>query len=232
MTESIFNEQSPVDQPVVPASQQEAPQPPADDSLLKAILNEQGVQKYQSVTDALKALQSSQEHIKRIEQENAQLRDLAVKARAAENIAATLKPTDPSPAPDPLAGKDLESVVERVLNLKESQKQAVDNQREVANVLTEAFGQDKAKDIFYSKAGELGFTREEINALAAKNPKAVIKLFLGDKQPVKPSPSNLPGIRPDALKEKPAVPKSGMTLGSTADLLDSWRAAGQKAKQI
>lgn len=230
MTESIFNEQPPVDPTVVTSQTTEAPQPPAaDDSLLKAILNEQGVQKYQSVADALKALQSSQEHIKRIEQENAQLREIATKARAAEAIAATLKPTDPpSPAADPLAGKDLESVVERVLSLKESQKQAVENQREVANVLTEAFGQDKAKEVFYGKAEELGFSREEINSLAAKNPKAVIRLFLGDKQPSKPS---VPGIRPDALKEKPAVPKSGMTLGSTADLLDSWRAAGQKVKQ-
>jgi hypothetical protein len=227
MTDNIFSEQpaatttDPVTQP--------APQPLADDNLLKLIVNEQGVPKYQSVNDALKALQASQEHIKRIEQENASLREGAIKAKTTEELLATLKPKTEEKSTQPV---EIESVVEKVLQQREQQNKEGENLKEVISTITQLYGEEKASQVFYDKAQELGLSREEINKLAAKSPKLVIKLFTGDKTQPKPSPSDLPGIRSEALKDKPTAPaKSGMTLGSTADLLASWRQAGEKAKQ-
>jgi hypothetical protein len=227
MTDNIFNGQ-PSAATTTDAPAPTAPQPQADDSLLKEIVNEQGVPKYSTVTDALKALQASQEHIRRIEQENASLRETAIKVKTTEELLATLKPKTEDVTTKPV---EIESVVEKVLKQREQQSKEVENLNEVITTITQLFGEEKASQVFYDKAQEVGLSREEINKLAAKSPKLVIKLFTDKAQP-KPSPSNLPGIRPEALKDKPTVPvKSGMSLGSTADLLASWRQAGDKAKQ-
>lgn len=222
MTEStIFEAPATPDAPVPTA-----PVVNPADQLLKTILNEQGVPKYNSTEDALRALAASQEHIKRIEQDNAALREANIKARAQEELLAALKPKDePAPAApsNPSQQPDLSTAIDAILTRREQEQIKLRNQTAVASKIKEVYGQEKASEVFYTKAQSLGFSRDAINNLAAENPNAVFKLL--DISPTAPTPS-LPGVRTESFRtteEKSAA--GGMALGDSKALLDAWRNA-------
>jgi hypothetical protein len=231
MTDNIFSPAAPEATP--PAVTDVTPAPTnssAEDQLLKAIVNEQGAPKYSSVPDALKALAAAQEHIRRLEADNAALRDNVAKAKSMEELVAALKPAEAANTPAPKTpAVDIGSEIDRILQEKQKETERKSNQVAVAEAMKEAYG-EKASELFYTKAQELGFSKQAINELAANNPKAVITLF-GVSKSTKPN-VKIPGIRTEGLDQESSPPvKSGMAFGSTRDLVDSWRAAGEKVKK-
>ncbi len=211
------------------------PQAPAADQLLASLVNEQGKQKYSSVDDALKALINSQNHIKTLEQENQQLREVSTKAKTMEELLEAIKPKDvvapvvPNPTPTNSAVPDVSSEVEKVLARLEAKKTAEANTGAVVNKLKELHG-DKAGDYFYAEASKLGFDKASINDLAAKNPNAVFKLLGIDSVKTQtPSPA---GVRAEALNVPSTTPtKSPMAHNTSDELLSNWEKSKAKTNK-
>lgn len=235
MTEStIFDTPSTPPATTEPVEQTPAPVVRPEDLLLKTIVNEQGAPKYQSVEDAIKALAASQDHIKRLEQENAQFRESSTKAKTMEELLEALKPkeeTAPAPQPTPSAQPDINDVVNRILSEREKERTRTENINSLTSRIKEVYGEEKASEVFYSKAEALGFTKKAINELAADNPKAVLKLLdIADTKPVAPF---TPGLRTEGLNNQPKELSAagGMALGDNSALLGAWRNAGEQVKR-
>lgn len=221
------------DQPQI-ESPSESPTPAASDQLLASIVNDEGLPKYSSVEDALKALQSAQEHIKRIEGENADYREKVTKATTMEDILKALKPGEAAPAPAAIAPKnteelDIESVVIKALEDREAKQVQQTNTQTVVTKIKELYG-EKASEIFYQKAEALGIGKADINALAQKSPAAVFRL-LGIE--AKQSTPTVSGIRSEALttqtSERPT--HRAMAHGSSAALVSAWKQTQEKVNK-
>jgi len=159
---------------------------------LKVIVNDQGQPKYKDVNAALDALNASQAHIKRLEDEAKAAQALtadavANKARAdaLEEIVNRLsnnsgnKPTEPAtpvkeaPTEEAIV-KQLESIIAR----KEAQSTAQKNIQAVQTSLIAKFGDEtKTKEAVAAKAKELGLTPQKLGALSSETPLAVLALF-------------------------------------------------------
>lgn len=151
-------------------------------TMLADIRNEQGQPKYRSVEDALKALKVSQEYIPTLKQqldakdrELSELKPQVEKINTLEETLRQLTQNQNTPANQP-ARVD-EEVIANLVNsqLSRVQEQATQaaNIKAVVAKVREQFG-DKAEEVFYSKATELGMSKADINALAAKSPSAAI----------------------------------------------------------
>lgn len=191
--DTIFNAAPEVTPPTVPSTQAKDP----FEDLLGSIKNERGEQKYKDLADALTGLRNAQEYIPSLKTELSQ-KDAAlatlqaevlrlqtiestVEKLASQNITEPVKPT--APVID-------ENRIAQLVNQSLTQRQREDsnkvNLQTVVATLQQSFGAD-AEKTFYGKAEELGMDKAEINALAAKSPKAVLKMFgIGE---VKSTPS-------------------------------------------
>ena len=154
--------------------------------LLMQIKNDRGEQKYKTVEDALNGLKHAQEYIpqlnttlKQREQELEEARQQAAKIQELESTLRKLtQPQDPVQA-TPVAGMTAEQVavlVEQTLTKKQVETVSSQNIASVTQAVASKFG-DKAEEVFYGKAQELGLSKAEFNALAAKTPKAVLSLL-------------------------------------------------------
>lgn len=157
--------------------------------LLSLVRNENGEPKYKTVKDALIGLQNAQSFIQtlkteksQIEQEVSSLRPVAEKVTELERVVASLS-TPRDPVATPTAGLSEEAVaqlVEQTLTKRQRDEAAKTNIATVTEAVRKAFG-DKAEEAFYGKAQQLGLSKEDINALAARTPQAVLEL-IGIKQ--------------------------------------------------
>lgn len=177
--ESLFQNQE-VTPPVTPPTQ-ESPYA----TLLGQIKNEKGEQKYKSLEDALVGLKNAQEFIPqlkdRTKEYEAELADLRTKAAKVDSIEAALleltkRQEERSTNGVALNENDIQSLVEKTLTKKQQADVQRANQSSVVTTFQEKFG-DKAEEVFYSKAKELGMTPEEVNALSAKSPKAALTML-------------------------------------------------------
>lgn len=188
--ESIFTEnkevQTPVQKQETSAATTSTPsQPNPLEDLLKEIKNEKGEQKYKSLEDALNGLKHAQEYIPKIKQEKteSELRIEQMEAelnrlRSLEETVfdLTQKQVETQTAGVPVSEEELAKIVESTLTKREREALYAKNQKTVASILMEKFGEDAPK-VFYDKAKEMDLTVEEINMLAAKTPKAVLTLL-------------------------------------------------------
>lgn len=169
--------------PVVPNAN-----PYAD--LLTRIVNEDGKPKYNTLEDALKALEHSQKFIPQLQSEAAEARRQAEELRAqvekfgsieevvnrltAQNQQAA-KPEDQQQ----VSGLDEQAAAtlfQKLLNETRQQESAVSNEKTVNDALIAKYG-DKASEVVAEKAKELGATPEEIRVLASQKPAMVLALF-------------------------------------------------------
>lgn len=184
---SIFGESSSSVTPT-PSGGGNPPNVPTDTliaNLLGEIKNERGEQKYKNLEDALKALKHSQEYIpqltntlKQKDEEIATLSGTVSKISEIEKALETLTQRSTTPQQTPGAGMTEEQIAELVtktLTRSQQEELARTNIATVVRTMQEKFG-EKADEIFYAKAEELGMSKAEINAIAAKTPKAVLKL--------------------------------------------------------
>ena len=155
-------------------------------TLLSGIKNERGEQKYKSVEDALKALNHSQNFIPQLQGQleakeaallAAQSKDAEIAALQETVAKLTQKITEATNTQGQPVDEDaIAEIVGRQLQREQAAKKQQDNLGIVTGALGKQFG-DKAADVFYGKAQELGMTREQINELAASSPQAVLTMF-------------------------------------------------------
>lgn len=184
---SVFSEQAPATQPLV--EQQQQAQPNAYEDLLKGIKNEQGLPKYATLEDALKALQHSQAYIPEAksqltqqQEEIAKLRqELEQRANLEEVVSRLATQNQPAPKVDQPAGSGLDEsavmkLVQQQLEMNQAQASAQQNQQQVETALRAKFG-EKAGEVVKQRASELGLTPQALGELSSKSPQAVLALF-------------------------------------------------------
>lgn len=188
---SIFgNESPPVTQAAntTPSQSQttSSPDPVAD--LLGQIRNERGEPKYKTVQDALNGLLHAQNHIqtllnekRQVSEELENLKPVATKVEELQKVVERLTqpqaPTTAQPAVAPsLTEEQVAKLVETTLTRAEQERVAKQNLGSVVSAVKGVFG-DKAEEVFYKKAEELGLDKASINTLAARTPQAALRLL-------------------------------------------------------
>lgn len=155
-------------------------------TLLGQIKNERGEPKYKSVEEALKALQHSQEYIPQLTTKIAGMETELNAAKAGLSKVEELERTvlqltqktssSPDPAPQAITPEKIAEIVETALTVRQTKEQASKNLNSVVTAVAAKHG-DKAEEVFYGKAKELGISRAEFNEMAAKSPAAVLSLL-------------------------------------------------------
>lgn len=233
---TIFNEN-----PTAAPSASQAANPTQNDpnvNLLSMILNEQGQQKYTNVTEALKGAAHAQTYISELKRQLAEAQAAADAAKTSAEKQAELErtvqellakqnqntPSNPSEILDPAK---LAELVEQTLDRRTAAQKAKDNQSHVASELVKVFG-EKAEEKYNEAAKELGLSVAEMNDMAAKSPKAVLKA-LGVAAQVAQKPQsfapvssavNTAGFQPhqDTFVKRNATPLGvGATTGELQD---------------
>lgn len=184
--------------------------------LLSSIKNERGEPKYKDVQTALDALRHSQEFIPQVKTENEQLkRELeAARAEAArvreleqtlQQLSSGQQPQQQStPAQTGISADEVAKLVSQTLERQRAEEAARANTQTVVQKMAEKFGPD-AEKVFYEKAKEFGMTVQQVNALAAQSPQAVLNLYGVDAKPAQtgfPSISS-GGVRTDGYQPQP-----------------------------
>lgn len=155
------------------------------DTMLSGIKNEQGEQKYRSVEDGLNALKHSQEYIAALKKEMAEKDKALAEAKAKEDKITILEQTlaqltqrqqEANTQAAPLDEEQLANLVDKRLTLKQQAELEALNQQKVVQALKAKFG-EKAREVFYEKASELGLPAEELEKLSARSPQAVFTML-------------------------------------------------------
>lgn len=188
--------------------------------------------KYSTVEDLAKAYLHADNHIKKIESENNDLRIKTEAAKSVDDILAGLKGTTENtdsshttPTQDPDNGVkeevDLEKLLEQKLAERDQQSQAATNKKMVIDALSAKYG-NRAGEVFEAKAQELG---TDLETLSAQAPQLVLQAFgVNDSTPSSSAPSPTSGQR---NSEQP----SGVTAEvGTKAYLQQLRAAGKLSR--
>ena len=106
---------------------------------------------------------------------------LEEKAAAGSSVNPLETPTATEAESNTTSEADIESLVEKTLQAKQSEALKAANLSKVDSELTNKFG-DKASDMLQSKAKELGMSVEDMKGLAENSPAAVMAMF-GESSP-------------------------------------------------
>lgn len=214
-------------------------------TMLQSIKNDKGEPKYKTVEDAIKALQHSQSYIptlseekKRLESELEEARLQAAKVAELESTVARLLNSSPATtnAPAVIDESKIEELVTRTISRTKAQEDAQKNTQLVVSTVASKFG-DKAEEIFYGKAAELGMTKAEINQLAASRPKAVLSL-LGIQDTVVPDQTRKQSTQGTALNTAGVEPAKNSFIGKNTEPViigattQQVRAESERAKKM
>ena len=155
--------------------------------LLSTIKNERGEPKYKDATEALNGLKHAQEYIPTLKQELSQ-KDIELQVLRAENqrlksveetvleLTQQRASQERQPTSQGLNAEQIAELVNQSLSQREAKVSQASNLQSVVASLQQSFGAD-AEKVFYDKAKELGMSVVEMNALAAKSPKAVLSML-------------------------------------------------------
>jgi len=188
--------------------------------------------KYADLGSALSSIAPAQEHIARIEKENASMRQALEKATKLEDVLSKIdpdrKPAEQTAQPEAVDPAKLVELVRASLKQDEQVNRETANLGTVQGKLTEVYG-DKAEEKFAEAAGKVGMTGAALKALAKSSPEAALALI------GVPKAEGTPGIaegdvNPGALKGtgEQASKKNIMYGASTKDVIDEWRASAPK----
>lgn len=216
--------------------------------LLVSIKNERGEQKYKSVEDALVGLRNAQEYIPTLTSQLSQ-KDMELKAAREEAArVAELERTiealtsqnngQPQTTATPSISEDqIAELVNRTLTRKQQEDAAKANITSVVQTLQNQFGAD-AEKTYNEKATELGMTVAELNALAARNPKAVFKILGVSQEAPKPQSSsssvsfNTDGFQPPQTSFIGRNTKTTLIGATTTDLNEETQRAKQMVDEL
>lgn len=192
--------------------------------------------KYADAATALSSIKPAQEHIERIERENAEMRAKMEELRKAEDVLADIKAASqqkqsPEGESKPqMSPEDIAAIVEQHLNATKAQEAAQANAKAVANAMTQAFGdKEKAEEMYVAKAEELGLGLQGLNSLAATSPKAVLAMFGLDKKEGAAPARSTGSVNTEAMNQQPAKqpPKSIMGGATMNEMREAWRALAE-----
>jgi len=238
MTESVFDQNAKPAEVETPASQDPAPAPapaqtPTTDynDLLLGIKNEQGLQKYANVEDAIKGLTHGQDFIATLKAEKA---ELEAKLKSQEEMEKLLG-TSPEKSDPPAAATAEPSLkpedVETILVQREQRLVHTENRKSFLNTLTENFGAESGAKLVELVEAK-GISRAIADQMAAESPEALSTLLGLKTTPKTQVPAG--GVNTDstAFNQQPA-PKVGSAMRSTSnkDLVESWKASKAKVAQ-
>lgn len=241
---SLFNQNSSQATPA-PVEPQNTPTPDPVVTMLQSIKNDKGEPKYKTVEDAIKALQHSQSYIptlseekKRLEAELEEARLQANKVAELESTVARLLNNTPAStnAPAVIDESKIEELVTRTLSRSKAQEDAQKNTQMVVATVASKFG-EKAEEVFYGKAAELGMSKAEINQLAATRPKAVLSL-LGIQDTVVPDLPRKQSTQGTALNTAGVEPAKNSFIGKNTEPViigattQQVRAESERAKKM
>ena len=198
---NAFGEPAPADTSTPPISDNKT-----IEDQLKAIINEDGTQKYKDVETAIASLGASQEYIKKLEAEArereekaTELAKKAAEATALEEIVEKLRQPNPEPNGQTTVtnGLDEESAKQLFNNLLQensTNQTREQNLQQVNDQLVSKYG-EKAADVVAEKAKELGVTVQDLMEQSRKAPKSVLAYF-GElpKASATPTTSNTLGV--------------------------------------
>lgn len=190
--------------------------------------------KYATLDLALAALEPAQQHIDKIQAENAALRAANEKARAQEDILADWKKqiSEQTPAPSPAVVSSPTQTPEAIGQMVNQRMEAIAaqavakaNTAEVTTAMTQHYGDaEKAEAAYIAQATEMGLGVAGMNTLSAQSPKAVLKM-LGITKQSSPAPTPSHGSVNTATlnpTSEPAPPKSVMAGASHAQQKAAW----------
>ena len=235
-TPDVFSQENTGNQDPQEGQQTETPSnegTPNPDSIfadqLGSIKNENGVQKYETVSEALKGAAHAQSYIQDLKQ---QLEDANNKLQERDNELKELKEMgdvfnsqnqQEATTSESLDENKIEELLDRRLSQREQEQVRQRNRNEVNSFLVEQFGDTKAaKESFEAKARELDMSPEDLTALAEKSPKAVTNYFGEQKRSVDVEGSK----RTDAFKGEEDVDYNIFSSARKKDQrLKAWRAA-------
>ena len=153
--------------------------------LLGMIRNETGAPKYKSVPEALNGLAHAQTFIEQLKAEKAEAERKLAEAQASASKVESLESTvqelirnkqeaNVSTGQAALTAEQIAELVNQTLDVRVTKQTATQNTKEVIDKTRQQFG-DQAEAKYLAAAEELGLTVKEMNDLAAKNPKLVLK---------------------------------------------------------
>lgn len=136
-----------------------------------------GDRKYDA-DSAAKKISSADEHIAKLEKENAEMREKLIKATTLDAVLQSMnkdgeKPPVQTGQQEP---QDIEALVERTLSQRETQRIREANVKAVDKLIKERYG-EQAKEIFNAKINDVGLDVASAMEIAAKSPKAFMKMF-------------------------------------------------------
>lgn len=186
---SIFNSGNPTDSSTTAGANANNSNPL--ETLLAGIKNESGAQKYASVEEALKGAAHAQDYIAQLKREKdeadrqaQEARRIAEESKGQLSEQETLKRSiqeltqkyaeQSSNSGTALTPEQIAELVNRTLSQKETASKAQANVASVIDAMKAKFG-DKAEEVFLNTANDLGLTVAEMNDLAAKSPKVILK---------------------------------------------------------
>ena len=184
--------------------------------------------KYGSVEAALKALPHAQSHIARLEAEAKELREKLARQAAFDETVTALNPAAKTTA-TPFDPKELDSVLDRKLQERAEQQAREANIAEFKSAMAAKFG-DKAKEVYETKAKELGVGVEFLTAMVAKSATAGKEIF-GLKNAANVTTTTPGGkVNTAALPTDPSQPvKTVMGGAKTSDMVAAFRQAKAQA---
>lgn len=213
-----------------------APVTPTYEQYLKSIKNEEGLQKYASVEDALVGTAHAQEFIKTLKDEKKLLEDQVdefkseftkrLEQQEQANQLAFAK-QEQLPAVQGLDKEDVYSAMEEY----EQSKVRKSNRKSVVDTLVNHCNGDEAKAAEYigGKLKELGMSREQLASLAESAPNAVYNLFQVNGKSTTSAVSTANTINTDAVEahvNKEAPRAKRLPIGAdNSHLVGEWRAS-------
>lgn len=205
------------------------------DQLLSAIVNSDGKQKYATVEEALKGAAAAQEHIGRIEEENTVFKQGAEKSTTLQDVLDAMKPKEgegeKEPTPAQLNKADVAEMLTGILEKRDTAATAKTNTTSVATKFKELHGEE-AEAKYYEAAAGMGFSREEINRLAASNPTAVYKVLGVDVEKEQPDLALRSDVNSGEFsKEQPKPQRFNPFNGGANPQLEAFRKSAAATKE-
>lgn len=194
-------------------------------SILQGIVNEEGTQKFADVETALNSITAKDQHITTLEAETAQLRAELEKRQSVEDaLKKAQEHKEPTSSPVELDVDTIADVVNKQLEASRIAETVKTNQTKVTSKLIDLWGEN-AEKTYIAKAGEIGLTTADLDALAGKSPDALFELLgVNDKSvQTNKTSSTLKSDIIDNVERKEPVRKSVMGVSTSEDLLANWR---------
>lgn len=228
MSEEFMGDQ-PSNQPEADQQKAQSGEKSEYSEFLQAIVNEEGKPKYKTVAEALMGNAHAQEHIRRLERENADLRGLETKVKTMEELLQRLEGGKQADQPRSSV-EDVERLVESQLEASLRRRAEQENRRKVLDSIRGKYG-DKAEEIMKARATELGLTLSDLGNLAAKSPNSVLAYFSDSKSSSQTVQSsvNTQAISPE--RKGAELPKNIMQGASTKDVVAYMRSLREEILQ-